>query len=113
MSMLGLALATERPKASGMDSALADSTRHILLPVFASATAPTPATAAAKARQWLRARPMKRGCEPVLSWSAPAQHAGGIAAVIDDDGGGVRILCRAAKTCRGAAGCGKRPCRIV
>ena len=48
-----------------------------------------------------------------MPWSAPAQHAGGIAAVIDDDGGRVRILRLAAKPCRGAAGCGKRPWWVV
>src|SRR5215216_4991983 len=97
----------------GLALASADCTRHTLPAVSASATAPTPTTAGAKARPWPRARPMERGSERVVPWSAPAQHAGGIAAVIDDDGRCVGILRLAAEPGRGTAGCGKRPWRVV
>src|SRR4029079_13510312 len=68
---------------------------------------------AVKAGRWPQARPIARGCEHVLPWSAPTQHAGRVAAVIDGDGNCVRILRLAAEPCRGTAGGGKRPWRVV
>src|SRR5215213_9160858 len=106
--MWGLASATAKPTALSSDSI-----RYILPTVSAMTTAPTPTIAGAKARSGPRARLIKRGCECILPWSAPAQHAGGVTAVIDDDGGRIRILRLAAQPCRGAAGCGKRPGRVV
>src|SRR5215212_7567071 len=106
--MWDLASATAKPTALASDSI-----RHILPTVSAMATAPTPTIAGAQARSGLRVRTRERDGERVLPWSGPAQHAGGVPAVIDDDGGRIRILRLAAKSRRGAAGCGKRPGRVV
>src|SRR3954452_4209785 len=118
MSGSAMVMATRRVwgMGSASASASASSIRCILLAVstmaMVKAIAPTRATIASRAPRPEALRTPRR-CGRNLPSSAPAQHAGGIAAVVEDDGRRIRVLRLAAEPRGGAAGCGERPGRRV